>query len=216
MSLRVAVFASGGGSNFQSLAEHADLYKVVLLISNHTQAGVLKRAQGLGIRAHVVTPRTFKNEESYADAILKLLHLEKVELIALAGYLSKISPPIIDAFKGRILNIHPALLPNFGGKGFYGRRVHEAVLEAKHSVSGATVHFVDEEYDTGPILLQEKVPVLADDSPESLAARILTVEHELFPRAIRLIAQDRVRLEGRHVTILPLIHDHTTLRSSRT
>ncbi len=210
MSLRVAVFASGGGSNFQSLVEHADLYQVVLLICSHSDAGALARAQMLGVQAHVVSPRTYKDEDAYAAATLALLHQENVELISLAGYLSKIPSQIIDAFKGRILNIHPALLPNFGGKGFYGRRVHEAVIEAKHSVSGATVHFVDEGYDTGPILLQENVPVLQDDTPESLAARILTVEHQLFPKAVRLVAQDRVRLDGRHVTILPLIHDHTT------
>jgi len=208
MGLRVAVFASGGGSNFQALVEDAHEYRVVLLISNRAEAGVLKRAERLEIPAHVLTPDTFENDELYTDTVIDLLQKEKIDLIALAGYLSKIPARMIEAFQGRILNIHPSLLPRFGGKGLYGKYVHEAVIKARETFSGATVHFVDEEYDTGPILLQEKVPVLSDDTPDSLAARILEIEHQLFPRAIRLIARGRVQIEGRHATIIPTIHDH--------
>ena len=207
MGLRVAVFASGGGSNFQALAERAREYRVALLISNRAQAGVLKRAEQLEIPAHVLSPGSFENEELYIEKLRALLHKEKIDLIALAGYLSKIPPKLIELFQGRILNIHPSLLPRFGGKGLYGRYVHEAVIKAKETFSGATVHFVDEEYDTGPILIQERVPVLTDDTPESLASRILDIEHQLFPKAIHLIAQGRVQVEGRHVSITPTIHD---------
>lgn len=208
MSLRVAVFASGGGSNFQALTECAHRYSIVLLISNRPQAGALKRAQNLGVQSRVLSPRAFESEALYTRALLDLLQKESIELIALAGYLSKIPSGIIQAFQGKILNIHPALLPRFGGRGFYGRRVHEAVLKAGESFSGATVHFVDEEYDTGPILLQERIRVLSKDTPDSLAARILSVEHQLFPRAIDLIAQGRVQIRDRNVTILPSAHDH--------
>ncbi len=208
MDLRVAVFASGGGSNFQALVERARQYRVAFLVCNRPRAGALDRAKNLNIPAYILAPRIFGDENLYADAVLDLLHKENIGLIALAGYLSKIPARIIGEFQGRILNIHPALLPRFGGKGFYGSRVHRAVLEANETVSGATVHFVDEDYDTGPILLQKKVPVLADDTPDSLAARVLRVEHDLFPDAIHLIAQGRVQIQGRHVTIHSPTDDH--------
>ena len=208
MALRVAVFASGGGSNFQALTECARYYSVALLVSNHPRSGALKRAHRLGVPSSVLSPRTFESEELYTDALLDLLQKESIELIALAGYLLKIPSRIIHAFPEKILNIHPALLPRFGGRGFYGRRVHEAVLEAGESFSGATVHFVDEEYDTGPILLQERVPIRPNDTADSLATRILNVEHQLFPKALNLMAQGCVQIQGRHVTILPSTHDH--------
>ncbi len=203
MNLRVAVFASGGGSNFQALAENALTYSVTLVVCNRSKAGVLDRAHTLGVPAHVLSPRAFESEKLYSDVLLELLHVEKIDLIALAGYLCKIPAPVVEAFWGRILNIHPALLPRFGGKGLYGRRVHKAVLEAKEAFSGATVHFVDEEYDTGPILLQKKVPVLSGDTPDSLARRVLAVEHQIFPEALDLIAQGRVRIKDRRVIINP-------------
>ena len=208
MNLRVAVFASGGGSNFQAIAENALNYRVTLVVCNRHKAGVLDRARALGVPAQVLSPRAFESDKLYANSLLELLHTERIDLIALAGYLCKIPAPVVEAFWGRILNIHPALLPRFGGKGLYGHRVHKAVLEAKESFSGATVHFVDEEYDTGPILLQKKVPVLPDDTPDSLAGRVLAVEHKIFPEAIDLIAQGRVQIKGRRVTIQPIkTHD---------
>ena len=208
MSLRVAVFASGGGSNFQAIAENAVNYRVTLVVCNRSEAGVLGRAHNLGVPAHVLSPRAFESDKLYAIALLELLHSEKIDLIALAGYLCKIPATVVEAFWGRILNIHPALLPRFGGKGLYGRRVHKAVVEAKEAFSGATVHFVDEEYDTGPILLQKKVPVLPEDTPDSLAERVLAVEHQIFPEALDLIAQGRVQIKGRHVIIRPIkTHD---------
>ena len=201
MKLRVAVLASGGGSNFQAIAENALSYRVALVVCNRSKAGVLDRAKALGVSTHVLSPRAFESDRLYADTLLELLHTEKIDLIALAGYLCKIPVPVVEAFWGRILNIHPALLPRFGGKGLYGHRVHKAVLEAKEAFSGATVHFVDEEYDTGPILLQKKVPVLPDDTPDSLAERVLAVEHKIFPEALDLIAQGRVQIKGRRVEL---------------
>lgn len=204
MNLRVAVFASGGGSNFQAIAENALSYRVTLVVCNRYKAGVLDRAQTLGVSTRVLFPRAFESDKLYANTLLELLHAEKIDLIALAGYLCKIPVPVVEAFWGRILNIHPALLPRFGGKGLYGHRVHQAVLKAKETFSGATVHFVDEEYDTGPILLQKKVPVLPDDTPDSLAERVLAVEHQIFPEALDLIAQGRVQIKGRRVIIKPI------------
>jgi phosphoribosylglycinamide formyltransferase-1 len=209
MNLRVAVFASGGGSNFQALVENALNYRAILVVCNRSKAGVLDRAHTLGVSTHVLSPRAFESDQLYTNALLELLYTEKIDLIALAGYLCKIPAPVVEAFWGRILNIHPALLPRFGGKGLYGRRVHEAVLEAKEAFSGATVHFVDEEYDTGPILLQKKVPVLPGDTPDSLAERVLAVEHQIFPEALDLIAQGRVQIKGRRVIIKPVkTHDN--------
>lgn len=203
MKLRVAVFASGGGSNFQAIAENALSYRVTLVVCNRSKAGVLDRAHALGVPTQVLSPRAFESDTLYANTLLELLHTKNIDLIALAGYLCKVPVPVVEAFWGRILNIHPALLPRFGGKGLYGHRVHKAVLEAKETFSGATVHFVDEEYDTGPILLQKKVPVLPDDTPDTLAERVLAVEHQIFPEAIDLIARGRVQIEGRRVVIKP-------------
>ncbi|HEU4751482.1 MAG TPA: phosphoribosylglycinamide formyltransferase, partial [Armatimonadota bacterium] len=126
-----------------------------------------------------------------------------VDLICLAGYMRLLGPAVLARYAGRIMNIHPGLLPAFGGQGFYGRRVHEAVLESGTKLSGATVHFVDEEYDHGPIILQRAVPVLDDDTVETLAARVLEEEHRAYPEAVRLFAEGRLRIEGRRVRTLP-------------
>jgi len=208
MGFRVAVFASGGGSNFQALADHAIDYNVELLVTNRSKIGALERADRLKIPAHVIPPARFKKEELYSKSVIQLLQEQRIDLVALAGYLSKIPSQLVLEFSGPILNIHPALLPRFGGKGLYGKRVHQAVLEAKETISGATVHIVDEEYDTGPIILQETVPILGNDTPDSLALRILNIEHQLYPKVVNLFAQKRVKLKGRHVTILPSTYDH--------
>ncbi|MCY4224167.1 MAG: phosphoribosylglycinamide formyltransferase [Bacteroidetes bacterium] len=208
MGFYVAVFASGGGSNFQALADHAIEYSVELLVTNRPNVGALQRAERLEIPAQVIVPASYKNEELYSKAVIQLLEQQRIDLIALAGYLSKIPAQLIHDFSGPILNIHPSLLPRFGGKGLYGKHVHQAVIDAKETTSGATVHIVDEEYDTGPIILQESIPVLGNDTPDSLALRVLNIEHQLYPKVINLFAQKRVKLTGRHATILPSLHDH--------
>lgn len=208
--MRLAVFASGGGSNFQSILDAIDSgtlpATVVLCVSNTPKAGALVRAERHDVATAILDPRSFDTEDAYTPALTKVLEDHAVNFIALAGYLRKIPASVVNAYRGRMLNIHPALLPSFGGHGLYGRRVHEAVLAYGARWSGATIHLVDEEYDTGPIVLQEPVPVLPDDTPETLAARVLRVEHRLYPQALRLFAEGRITLEGRIVHVHDLEH----------
>ncbi len=194
---RVVVFASGGGSNFQSLLDRfsdpAGSARIVGLIASRETAGAVDRAQRFGVPA-AVTPVGSAEEE--ATFLLDALERWRGELIVLAGYLRLIPEEVVKAFLGRIINIHPALLPSFGGKGMYGSRVHEAVLSAGVRLSGATVHFVDEAYDRGPIIAQWPVPVRSDDVPQTLAARVLETEHALLPTVVEALATDRVSLDA--------------------
>ena len=203
--MRLAVFASGGGTNFQAILNAVESgtlpITAALCLSNTPKAGALARAERHGVPTAVLDPRDFETEAPYVEALMGVLGEHGVNFIALAGYLRKIPAAVVSAFRGRMVNIHPALLPAFGGKGLYGRRVHEAVLAYGVRWTGATVHLVDEEYDTGPIVLQEPVPVMAGDTTDSLAARVLRVEHRLYPQALRLFAEGRVQIEGRIVQI---------------
>ncbi|QXD15517.1 phosphoribosylglycinamide formyltransferase [Rhodocaloribacter litoris] len=203
--IRLAVFASGGGSNFEAIAgavaRGALPLDLALCLSNRPDAGVLERAVHHGVPTAVLSPSDHPNPDTYVQALLDVLAAHRVNFIALAGYMRLVPAPVVQAFRHRILNIHPALLPAFGGKGMYGRRVHEAVLAYGVRWTGATVHLVDEQYDTGPIVLQEPVPVRQDDTPETLAARVLQVEHRLYPLALKLFAEGRVSVEGRRVLI---------------
>ena len=181
MTMRVAVAVSGRGSNLQALlrALGPDApARVVLVLSDRPDAGALDRAREHGVPVEVLSDP--------ADAAEWLTRLERhgTELVVLAGYLKLVPAPVIVRFRNRILNIHPALLPAFGGKGMYGHRVHQAVLASGARESGATVHLVDEAYDRGPVLGQVRVPVLPDDTPDRLAARVLEVEHRLLPAAV--------------------------------
>ncbi|MSR21844.1 MAG: phosphoribosylglycinamide formyltransferase [Gemmatimonadetes bacterium] len=191
MKVRAAVFASGGGSNFQALLDHQRPegdWGVVLLVTDRDDAGAISRAVGASVPA-VVIRTTGRDAAVVALETLHLLERYRVDLILLAGYLKLIPREVITRYRGRVLNIHPALLPAFGGKGMYGMRVHTAVIESGAQESGATVHFVDEEYDRGPIVAQRRVPVLAPDTPQALAARVLEVEHELYPQAVDHICE---------------------------
>jgi formyltetrahydrofolate-dependent phosphoribosylglycinamide formyltransferase len=190
MTIQVAVFASGGGSNLQALldAETGDgPYRVALVVSDREGAGALDRARRAGRDARVIPVRDRAPEEVEAET-LDALHGAGIEMICLAGYLRLIPAGVVQTFPRRILNIHPALLPAFGGKGMWGHHVHEAVLAAGARLSGPTIHYVDEAYDTGSIIAQWPVPVLADDTPDALAARVLVVEHLLYPAAARHVA----------------------------
>ena len=196
MTARLAVLASGGGSNLQAIIDYFDRMgsdrstTVVLVASNRGQSGALQRARACEIAAvHIQSD----DDGRSLDAVLRA---HDVDLIALAGYLRLVAPEIVRRFRGRILNVHPALLPAFGGQGMYGEHVHRAVIEAGVRVSGATVHFIDERYDQGAIVAQWPVPVLHDDTPEALAARVLRIEHTLFPRAIDAVASGRVWLDA--------------------
>jgi len=178
-----AVFASGSGTNLQALLDHetADgLYHIVVVISDREGAGALGRAEAAGRLARVIAVKGRPTEE-VATETLSLLGSLDVQAIFLAGYLRLIPSTVVSAYPRRILNIHPALLPAFGGKGMFGRHVHEAVLSSGAEVSGATVHYADEEYDTGTIVGQWSVPVLPGDDAGALAARVLSVEHRLYP-----------------------------------
>ena len=205
--LNVAVFASGRGSNFKAILDHAEQapgdFRVVCCISDRRNAGALDLAAERNIPATVLHPRDFATEEDYSRILLEKLRAYGADFIALAGFLKKIPAHVIEPFKGRIVNVHPSLLPAFGGPGMYGRRVHEAVLEYGVHWTGATVHLVEEVYDTGPIVLQEAVPVLPEDDPDDIAARVLVAEHRLLPEALRLFAQGRITFEGRRVRIAP-------------
>ena len=185
--VRIGVLASGGGTNLQALMDACQEGKingqVVLVISNREDAYALERAANGGIRGQFVSPLDFKDED-YDRELLRLFKKEEVQLVVLAGYLRVLTPLFIEAYRDSIVNIHPSLIPDFCGKGFYGERVHRAVLESGVKETGATVHLVDEGTDTGPILLQETVPVMEDDTVQSLQKRVLQVEHRILVKAV--------------------------------
>jgi formyltetrahydrofolate-dependent phosphoribosylglycinamide formyltransferase len=201
--LRVAVLLSGEGTSLENLCARIDAGEVpadvVVVIASKADAGGLARARRRGIPAVAVPRRAFASVGAFNDALHAELEKHAVDLVALLGFLSPFE--LRGRYAGRTLNVHPALIPAFCGKGMYGHRVHEAVLAAGAKVSGATVHFADEQYDTGPIVLQEAVTVREDDTPESLAARVQEVERRLVPEAIRLFAEGRLEIEGRRVRI---------------
>lgn len=186
MTMRIAVAISGRGSNLeallQSLGPDAPA-EIVLVLSDRSSATGLELARRRDIPAEVL------HDSADGAAWLKLLRQHETDLLVLAGYLRLVPAPVISGFKGRIINVHPALLPAFGGRGMYGRRVHEAVLASGARESGATVHLVDEVYDHGEILAQVRVPVLPDDTPQRLAARVLEVEHRLLPAVVLAAAE---------------------------
>jgi len=198
---RLAVFVSGSGTNLQSIIDNcARGYipgRVVLVISNRSDAYGLERARKAGIDTLVYKRKKFPDGETADRYLLDLLQKYDIDLIALAGYLKMVAPPIIQKYPGRIVNIHPALLPKYGGKGMYGERVHRAVIEAGDKESGASIHVVDEIYDHGKILAQEKVPVLPDDAPKDLAARVLKVEHNLYSRVLKGLCEEIVKEKNR-------------------
>lgn len=200
--VRVGVLASGGGSNFQALLDKfggggregpGAAAEIVGLIASRDTAGVLDRACRAGVST-AVSPPLGGADESDAKFLLGTLERWRCRVVVLAGYLRLVPEPVIRAYPGRIINIHPALLPAFGGEGMFGARVHEAVLAAGVRITGATVHFVDEAYDRGPVICQWPVRVLTDDTPESVAARVLEVEHVLLPSALEALVLGHVSL----------------------
>ena len=205
---RVAVFASGTGRTLRALLDaFPDRFsdqevRVVLVVSNNPDAFVLERARRAGVPAVVIDHRRRPKEAFEAD-LARAVDACGATLICLAGFLRILSPWFIRRYRGRILNTHPALLPAFGGKGMYGERVHQAVLDAKVTVSGCTIHVVDEVPDGGPIMAQTAVPVLEDDTPSSLAARVQVEERRLYPEVIRWWAGGRIELDGRRVILHP-------------
>lgn len=206
--LKIAVLVSGGGTNLQAIIDAiADGTitdtQIVTVISNNAGAYALERANAAGIAASCISPKNYESRALFNEALLEAVQASGADLIVLAGFLVVIPEQMIRAYRNRIINIHPSLIPSFCGTGYYGLKVHEGVLARGVKVTGATVHFVDEGTDTGPILLQKAVEVHQDDTPQSLQRRVMEeAEWKLLPRAIDLIAHDRVRVEGAKTVIL--------------
>jgi len=204
--MNIAVFASGRGSNFQAILNAIDAgllpARIAVLISNKSDAGAFEIARVRNIPTSHLSLKLFSSEEKLAEAMLHVLSEHQTEFIALAGYLKKIPVQIVLQYHNRMVNIHPALLPAFGGAGMYGHYVHEAVIASGVKVSGATVHVVNEEFDRGPIVMQKTIDIDPEDTPDSLAAKVLTVEHEIFPLALKAFAEGRVRFEGKKAWIM--------------
>ncbi|MEF9991836.1 MAG: phosphoribosylglycinamide formyltransferase [Peptostreptococcaceae bacterium] len=194
--LNLAVLISGGGSNLQSIIDGCETGyingKVKLVISNKDNVYGLERANKHNIKSVV---------ESEEYKVIELLKKEKIDLIVLAGYLKIISPTFVETFRNKIINIHPSLIPAFCGEGYYGKKVHKAVIDYGAKISGATVHFVDEGADTGPIIIQASVEVKHDDTPDSLAERVLNVEHEILKESVKLYCENKLIVNGRGVII---------------
>ena len=206
MSTRIAVLCSGGGSTLQAIIDSVEAGRIdgeiVLVLANASKAYALERAKNHGIPCEFVSKKQAGSSEAFNDILLEKLQQAKADLVVLAGYLPIVGAQIVRAFPHRIINIHPALIPSFCGVGMYGHYVHEAVLAYGAKISGATTHFVDEEVDHGGVIMQKSVPVLEGDTPETLAARVLTVEHEILPETVRLFCAGKLGVDGRHVHVL--------------
>ena len=204
--MNIAIFASGSGSNAEAIMkaqkEGRLSAKIGLVVTNKAKAGVMQRAADYNAPYVVLNNKDFANEEEYVDSLIYALDEKNIDFVVLAGYLQLIPARLVEKFRNRITNIHPALLPSFGGKGYYGHKVHEAVLDAGCKVSGVTVHIVDEKYDRGPIISQKSVPVFDDDSAKSLAERILIEEHKIYPATLQLFAEGRVEVSEGRVRIM--------------
>jgi phosphoribosylglycinamide formyltransferase-1 len=203
--IKLVVLVSGSGTTLQNLIDriasrelHAE---IPIVIGSRPGLIGLERARNVGLRCEVVDRKEYADCAQFSRRVFEWADEARVDLICLAGWLCLLDLP--ERYRGRVMNIHPALLPAFGGKGMYGRKVHEAVLAHGCKVSGCTVHFVDGAYDTGPIILQRTCPVLEDDTPEKLAHRVFEEEKIAYPQAIGLFQQDRLKIEGRRVRVLP-------------
>jgi len=201
--LRIAVLISGGGTTLRNMIERRDAGRLsvefVLVVSSSTKSKGLKFAEEAGIPAQVLRAKDYDSQDAYSEALFDHCRQSQAELVVMGGFLKRLTIP--EDFTNRVTNIHPGLIPSFCGEGFYGHHVHEAALEYGVKLSGCTVHFADNQYDHGPVILQRAVPVDTDDTPETLAARVFEAECEAYPEALRLIAEGRVMVEGRRVRI---------------
>lgn len=206
MSTRIAVLCSGGGTNLQALIDAVEAGtidgQIVLVLANASKAYALERARKHNIPAVFVSKKQAGSDEAFNDEILRQLRAADAQLVVLAGYLPIVGAQVVRAYEHRIINIHPALIPAFCGPGMYGHHVHEAVLAYGAKISGATTHFVDEQVDHGGVIMQRSVPVLEGDTPDTLAARVLTVEHEILPESVRLFCAGKLGVDGRRVHVL--------------
>ena len=207
----IVIFASGDGSNFKSIHCHVQSGnipgQIVLTISNNPDSGAIEYAKEHGIRTLIINKLRYPNPVELEEILSQSLVASDVDLICLAGYMKLLPKSIVYQYQNRILNIHPALLPQFGGKGFYGIKVHQAVIASGTKKSGVTVHFVDENYDHGKIIAQKHVLVRTDDTVTTLAKRVLKIEHELYPRMVKAFCENRIVWENNHPKIEVEIED---------
>ena len=203
--MNIVVLVSGRGTDLQSIIDAVEegwlKVNIKAVISDKEDAYALERAKQYGIPTYVLSKKVLKSQ--FQDALLDLLTMLSPDLVVLAGFLTILSPKVVGHFPQKIINIHPALLPSFCGKGFYGMKVHEAVYESGVKYTGCTVHFVDAGVDAGPIILQEVVRIEDDDTPDTIAEKVLQLEHRVLPTAIKLISEGRVVVNGRRVRMLP-------------
>ena len=197
---RIAVFASGTGSNFTAIFNQIIDGKIngviKILISDNSSAKAIEFAKENNINYKVIDKDIIRDSKLHGEFLIEILKIAKIDLIVLAGYLKMIPSNVISGYKNKIINIHPSLLPKFGGKGFYGMNVHRAVIDSKESFAGASVHFVDEVYDNGPIVMQEKIKVLDSDTPESISRKVLEVEHRILPYIVKKICLNEIIFEN--------------------
>lgn len=198
--LKIGVLVSGGGTNFQAIVDsiesgYIENAKIVTLVSSNPKAYALERAKNHNIEGVVIRKKDFENSELYEKALVEHFESREVDLVIMAGFMVVIGPYFINAFRNRIMNIHPSLIPSFCGNGYYGLKVHEAALEKGVKVTGATVHFVTEETDAGPIILQKAVYIDDDDTPESLQKKVMIeAEWKIFPEAVKLFAEGKIEI----------------------
>jgi formyltetrahydrofolate-dependent phosphoribosylglycinamide formyltransferase len=201
----IAVLISGGGTTLRNLLEKMSAgrltLEIALVVASSSKAGGLRFAREANIPEIVLEIKNFADQESYSNAVFDECRRRDVDLVVMGGFLKRLTIPA--DFANRVVNIHPGLIPAFCGQGYYGHHVHEAVLEYGAKLSGCTVHFADNEYDHGPVILQKAVPVEEDDTPDTLAARVFEAECEAYPQALQLLAERRIKLEGRKVRVLP-------------
>ncbi len=197
---KVGIFASGGGSNFQAIAENVSKNSLPIefsfLLTNNSKCGAVTKADNYSVPVHHISGVTHPDEAIRDAAISQVISESGIDLLVLAGYMKKIPDAVLQALPNRIINIHPALLPSFGGHGHYGMNVHTAVIEHGAKISGATVHFVNEEYDCGKIIKQASVAVENEDTPNTLAARVLAVEHDIYWKVVAAFAQNNVTVQN--------------------
>ena len=205
--IRIGVLASGNGTNLQAIMDACNRgeipARVVVVVSNNPKARALNRARLASIPAVAMHHRAFPDRDTFDAKLAEILHSYEVDLICLAGFMRVLGPSFIRQFPERVMNIHPALLPAFGGLGMYGDRVHQTVLDCGVRFSGCTIHFANEAPDGGPIILQAVVPVHETDTAQTLAERVVAEEHRLYPEAVKLFAEGRLQVVGRRVRILP-------------
>lgn len=200
---KIAVFASGRGSNFRAIYQRIQEgflnCQIAVVISDNSKAGALEFARQNHIQTFTVAPGEFPTSVAFGKRLIAILTDRQVDYILLAGYLKMIPENVVDHYENRMLNIHPALLPAFGGKGMYGMHVHQAVFDSGAQFSGVTVHFVNKEYDAGPILLQKTVDIRRCQSPEEIAEKVLAIEHRTYSEAVKILLEKNIQLKGKRV-----------------